>query len=170
MAFCPESRKWSLSGATHSLGTRCSVTKAFWKKQAFVHFCFVSEPSSWPWLGGGDSQLPSGALTKVRHLRMPAGSAAPELPSETPFLPSLDFSWEKCWLFWIKCSESNSSSHEKQNHGHQAAETWGLERQWTDAVQVCWVWSLKTFKCISAPQADSVLAGGTLGLSNLHRE
>ena len=38
------------------------------------------EPSSWPWLGGGDSQLPSGVLTKVHHLRMPAGSAILLLP------------------------------------------------------------------------------------------
>ena len=147
VAFCPENRKWSRSGATCSLGTHCSVRNGFWKKQAFVCFWFMSKPLLLAMAGGvAPTHIPLERISSGP----PSGSAAPRTS-----LPGLAPHWGKCWVFLISYSgkrfqlaiiaprinligydtataqslisysEPTSPSHMKQNYSQRAAWTWG---------------------------------------------
>lgn len=123
VAFCPKSRKWSLSGATHSLGTCYSVWNGFWKKQVFVQVCYISELLLLAVAGGA---APNTHFPGTLHQRaIDSHLLSLELPSEAPFLSSLTFHWGKHLFFWIRCSEPAGPIHMKQNHSHSRPLTLG---------------------------------------------
>lgn len=127
----------------HTFPWACGgVRNGFWKKWAFVRFCFMSELLLWAVAGGAVSHPHSegdlGGLPLRTALSRAAfrGPSPPPLPSPPASIPSEER---------IRCSEPTSLSYLKQNHSPWAPYTEGSKRDRANAVMVCRILFLNGF-------------------------